>query len=101
MAKGYWVVFADVSDPEGYKEYVSAAFKALIKYGGHFLARGGEAEAKEGRPRSRIIVVEFPTYRAALECYASAEYAVAIKAREGCAVWDMAITEGYDGPQPG
>ena len=101
MAKGYWVVFADVSDPEGYKDYVAAAFKALVKYDGRFLARGGEVEAKEGKPRSRIIVVEFPSYRAALECYGSAEYAAAIKAREGRAVWDMAITEGYDGPQPG
>ena len=33
MAKGYWVVFADVTDPEGYKSYVAAAFKALAKYG--------------------------------------------------------------------
>lgn len=101
MAKGYWVVFADVSDPEGYKNYVTAAFKALVKYDGRFLARGGEVEAKEGKPRSRIIVVEFPSYRAALDCYDSAEYALAIKARDGCAVWDMAITEGYGGPQPG
>jgi uncharacterized protein (DUF1330 family) len=47
------------------------------------------------------VVVEFPSYHAALECYGSPEYAAAIKAREGRAVWDMAITEGYDGPQPG
>jgi len=100
MAKGYWVVFGDVTDPEGYKDYVAAAFKALAKYGGRFLARGGGVEAKEGKPRSRIVVVEFPSYRAALECYSSAEYAAAIKAREGRAIWDMAITEGYDGPQP-
>ena len=100
MAKGYWVIFGDVTDPEGYNDYVAAAFKALPKYGGRFLARGGQVEAKEGRPRSRVVVVEFPSYRAALECYSSAEYAAAIKAREGRAVWDMAITEGYDGPQP-
>jgi hypothetical protein len=24
MAKGYWVVFADGHDPEGYKEYIAA-----------------------------------------------------------------------------
>ena len=29
MAKGYWVVFADVSDPEGYKSYIAANGKAL------------------------------------------------------------------------
>jgi hypothetical protein len=53
MAKGYWVVFADVSDPEGYKEYIAANGPALAKYGARFLARGGKVEAKEGQPKSR------------------------------------------------
>jgi uncharacterized protein (DUF1330 family) len=46
MAKGYWVVFADVTDPEGYKGYMAANAKALAKYGGRFLARGGKVERK-------------------------------------------------------
>jgi uncharacterized protein (DUF1330 family) len=100
MAKGYWVVFADVSDPEGYKEYIAANAQALARYGARFLARGGKTEAKEGKPRSRVIVVEFPSYADALACYRSPEYADAMKRREGRSVWDMAITEGYEGPQP-
>lgn len=68
MAKGYWVVFADVSDPEGYKEYMAANGPALAKYGARFLARGGKVELKEGKPRSRVVVLEFPSYAAALEC---------------------------------
>ena len=56
MAKGYWVVFADVSDPEGYKEYIAANGKALSKYGARFLARGGKSEPQEGKPRSRVPV---------------------------------------------
>jgi len=39
MPKGYWVVFADVTDPEGYKGYMAANAKALAKHGGRFLAR--------------------------------------------------------------
>ena len=54
MAKGYWVVFADVSDPEGYKDYIAANGKALAKYGARFLARGGKTEPKEGQPKSRV-----------------------------------------------
>ena len=100
MAKGYWVVFADVSDPEGYKEYIAANGKALAKYGARFLARGGKVEPKEGQPKSRVIVLEFPSYAAALECYQSPEYASATTLRQGRSVWDMAITEGYEGPQP-
>jgi uncharacterized protein (DUF1330 family) len=41
------VVFADVSDPEGYKEYIAAKGKALAKYGARFLARGGKTELQE------------------------------------------------------
>ena len=81
MAMGYWVVFADVTDPEGYKGYMAANAKALAKYGGRFLARGGNVEPKEGKPRSRVVVVEFPSYSAALECYRSPEYVSAMKER--------------------
>ena len=83
MAKGYWVVFADVSDPEGYKEYIAANGKALSKYGARFLARGGKSEPQEGKPRSRVIVLEFPNYAAVMDCYRSAEYAEAMKLRHG------------------
>ena len=81
MAKGYWVVFADVTDPDGYKGYMAANAKALAQYGGRFLARGGKVEPKEGKPRSRVVVVEFPSYSAALECYRSPEYVSAMKER--------------------
>ena len=100
MAKGYWVLFADVSDPEGYKEYIAANGKALAKYGARFLARDGKTESQEGKPRSRVIVLEFPNYEAAMDCYRSTEYGEAMKLRQGKSEWDMAITEGYEGPQP-
>jgi uncharacterized protein (DUF1330 family) len=100
MPKGYWVVFADVTDPEGYKEYIAGNAKALAKYSARFLARGGKTDPREGTPRSRVIVVEFPSYAAALDCYGSAEYREAMKLRAGRSLWDMAITEGYEGPQP-
>ena len=64
MAKGYWVAFADVSDPEGYKAYIAENAKAFRKYGGRFLARGGRYEAPEGKPRSRTVVIEFQIGRA-------------------------------------
>ena len=39
MAKGYWVAFADLTDPEGYKAYVQENANAFKKYGGRFLVR--------------------------------------------------------------
>ena len=100
MAKGYWVAFADVSDPEGYKAYIAENAKAFRKFGGRFLARGGQGEAPEGSPRSRAVVIEFPSHKAALDCYRSPEYAEAMALRQGKSVMDLAIVEGYEGPQP-
>ena len=51
MTKGYWVAFADVNDPEGYKAYIAENAKAFRKYGGRFLTRGGKSETLEGKPR--------------------------------------------------
>ena len=100
MAKGYWVALVDVSDPDGYKAYIAENAKPLRKFGGRFLARGGKSETPEGQTRSRVVVIEFPNYAAALECYRSPEYAKAMALREGKSVMDLAIVEGYDGPQP-
>jgi uncharacterized protein (DUF1330 family) len=100
MTKGYWVAFADVNDPEGYKAYVAENAKAFKKYGGKFLTRGGAYEAAEGKPRTRTVVIEFPTFDAAVECYSSPEYAKAMALRQGKSVMDLSIVEGYDGPQP-
>ena len=53
----------------------------------------------EGRARDRIVVLEFPSYEAALACYRSPEYLAAKKLREGKAEADVIVIEGYDGPQ--
>lgn len=100
MAKGYWIGRVDVTDPDAYKGYVAANAAAFSKYGARFLVRGGRYEAKEGVARSRNVVIEFDSYEKALACYQSPEYAVALRKREGAAIVDMVVIEGYDGPQP-
>ncbi|BDG70162.1 DUF1330 domain-containing protein [Roseomonas fluvialis] len=101
MAKGYWVDFGDVTDPEGYKAYVAANATAFRKYGARFLIRGGASETPEGHTRARAVVIEFPSYADALACYRSEEYAQALALRQGRSVVDLTIVEGYDGIQPG
>jgi len=100
MAKGYWVVQVDVGDPEAYKGYLAANQVAFRKYGARFVVRAGRHEAVEGTCRSRLVVIEFPDYATARACYQSPEYRHAIAARQGCATADIAVVEGYDGPQP-
>jgi uncharacterized protein (DUF1330 family) len=100
MAKGYWVALVGVSDPDGYRAYIAENATAFRKFGGRFLVRGGKSDRPEGQTRSRVVVIEFPNYSAALECYRSPEYAKAMALREGKSLMDLAIVEGYDGPQP-
>ena len=101
MPKGYWIARVDVSDPEAYKAYVAANAAAFAKYGARFLVRGGRFEAKEGASRARNVVIEFPSFEAALACYDSPEYAAALELRRAASESDLLIIEGYDGPQPG
>jgi uncharacterized protein (DUF1330 family) len=98
MAKGYWVALADVSDPEGYKAYIAENATAFRKFGGRFLARGGKSETPEGETRSRVVVIEFPNYAAASECYRSPEYAKAMALRKGKSIMDLVIVDGLRGP---
>lgn len=100
MAKGYWMGRVDVSDPEQYKLYVAANAVAFQKYGAKFLVRGGNFENPEGQSRSRNVVLEFPSYQAALDCWHSPEYQAAIALRKHISTIDLVIIEGYDGPQP-
>lgn len=100
MAKGYWVARVDVADPERYKAYVAADAEPLGKYGARFLVRAGRFENPEGSSRTRNVVIEFPSYEAALACWKSPEYQEAIKLRLPVSTIDMVIIEGYEGTQP-
>lgn len=97
--KGYWIAHVDVTDPEGYKAYVAANALPFSKFGARFLVRGGGREVVEGTVRERTVVLEFPSYEAALACYRSPEYQAAFALRRGKAEADLFIVEGYDGPQ--
>ena len=100
MAKGYWLAQVDVSDLDGYKNYLAVNQIAFRKYGGRYVIRAGRHEPVEGTCRSRLVVIEFPDYDTALACYRSPEYQHAIGLRKGNAVVDIAVVEGYDGPRP-
>lgn len=100
MAKGYWIAQLDVTDADAYRGYIAANQAAFRKYGGRFLVRAGRHEVVEGTCRSRLVVIEFSDYDTALACYRSAEYRQAMALRQGNAIADIAIVEGFDGAQP-
>jgi uncharacterized protein (DUF1330 family) len=94
--KGYWIAHVDIHDPEGYKGYQAANAIAFGKFGGRFLVRGGKREVTEGKFRSRTVVLEFPSYEAALACYRSPEYEAAIKVRKPISEVDLLVIESFD-----
>jgi uncharacterized protein (DUF1330 family) len=97
--KGYWIAHIDIHDVEGYKPYQAENAKAFGKYGARFLVRGGRQQVTEGRQRSRTVVLEYPSYDAALACYRSPEYQASKALRIGKADVDLLVIEGYDGKQ--
>ncbi|MEQ9693380.1 DUF1330 domain-containing protein [Shimia sp. SDUM112013] len=97
MPKGYWIGSVEVDDLETYKKYIEANAAPLAEYGAKFLIRGGQFINPEGTARSRNVVIEFPSYEAAVACYESDAYQAAKAIREAVSVNNMVIIEGYDG----
>ena len=92
--KGYWMAMVDITDPDGYPQYVAANKAAFDKYGAKFLVRGGEGEVFEGPAATRLVVIEFATYQQALDCYHSPEYQAALKLRRAYSTAHFAVVEG-------
>lgn len=82
VAKGYWIARVGIRDMEN---------ERLRQYGGKLLVGSGT---------SRNVVIEFPSYQAAYDCWHSPEYQAAIAKRTPFAEGDVIIIEGYEGPQP-
>jgi uncharacterized protein (DUF1330 family) len=97
MPKGYWIARVDVADAEVYQQYVAAAAEALRSHGAKFLVRGGAFVNPDGSSRARNVVVEFPSYQAALDCWHSPGYQAAMKIRQPISTGDLVIVEGHEG----
>lgn len=94
--KGYWVGHIDIEDAEGYRAYVKEILPLLKRWDGVLLVAGGDKDPVEGHLRSHSVVVEFPSYQRARDCYHSDEYREVIKLRLVSSVAECVIVEGYD-----
>lgn len=100
MAKGYWFINVDVVDPVDFISYASANVAFLTEHKAKFVIAGGDFEHMEGIKRHRNVLVEWPSYEAALAAYQSPEYQQISQMRGECAIADLAVVEGYEGEQP-
>lgn len=94
MPKGYVIAHAVVTDAEKWGQYVAKSKIALDKFGGTPIVRGGKCQIMEGNGAQRNVVLEFPSYEAALGYATSPEYAEAKALRLGAGTIDITIVEG-------
>ena len=94
MSKGYWVVKANIEDSEEYSKYIEKATLVVDNFNGNFLIRGGEQTDKENKGFERTVVVEFCSYKEALDCYESAEYQTALNHVKSSANRIFTVVEG-------
>ena len=93
--KGYWVcIYEKINDLEKLKAYALKAKPAIEKFSGNFLVRGGKNRTNEGINTPRNVVVEFPDYNTAIQCYDSKEYQEAHDILYGHVVRHHQIVEG-------
>ena len=93
--KGYVIAQVDVSNPQQYAEYAKQSPGIIDKFGGRFLARAGRTVTLEGTPaRSRVVIIEYPSFERAQAWFASPEYQKAMKMREGAANAQFIVIEG-------
>lgn len=85
----------EVTDPASYEDYRQQVLAVVTQYGGRFIARGGRAEALEGGPApKRIVVLEFPSYEQAQKWHRSPEYAPLIALRQKASKGRLVVLEG-------
>lgn len=97
MPKGYWIAQNIVHDPKIYEDYKAANAAPFARFGARFLVRGGPQQVREGAAMPRTVVIEFPSYQAALDCFESDEYQAAMSIRTPISDSNMTIVQGWDG----
>ena len=91
----YVVVKVLVTNWDRYKEYMKLTPSTIEKFGGRFIARGGQIITLEGPEETRrMVLLEFPSLERVKEWYNSEEYREAKKFREGAATASLVVVEG-------
>jgi uncharacterized protein (DUF1330 family) len=91
----YLVAQVRIHDPQTYQRYRDAVPALVDRFGGRFLARGGELEVLEGEwPLPRLVIIEFQSRDAARLFHDSPEYQKILPLRQGASEGNVVIVEG-------
>jgi uncharacterized protein (DUF1330 family) len=91
----YVVVQAEVTDWDRFKKYLEESPAVIARYGGKYIARGGEVAVLEGDNQGkRLVLIEFPSLEKVREWYRSPEYGKIKSLREGAATGSLIAIDG-------
>ena len=94
----YLIATVDVADPTAYAEYAARTPAIVERFGGRFLARGGEVLTLEGEAETRrVVILAFPSRERAEAMYRSDEYQAARALRAEAADARFIVVEGAEG----
>jgi len=97
----YLVVRIQTEDPTRLKDYQAATPSVVKKFGGRFIARGGDVVTLEGpEEKRRIVIIEFPSLEHAQQFYNSPEYEAAKGLRLPYATSEFIVVDGVKQPIP-
>ena len=92
---GYVIIQAEIIDKKRFQQYLEKSPEIIAKYGGRYIARGGETFVFEGdATKQRVVIIEFPSLEKAEEWYYSEEYQEIKALREGSAIGSLFAVEG-------
>lgn len=93
--KAYIIADIQIKDEAEYVKYRDAVPSVIEKFGGRYLARGGNPETLEGKwSPTRIVILEFPDMESLQKFYRSADYAPLIKMRQAGSNGEMICLQG-------
>ena len=92
----YLIVDTKIKNVEAYEEYKKLARPIAEKYGGNYIARGGEIDVLESDlwTPTRVVIIEFPDMAAARAFANSEEYAPVKPLRRNNAQCTLFILDG-------
>lgn len=95
MSKGYIIGHVTITgEAEAYAPYSRNNDEIFPRYGGRFLARGGQSQYLEGEGFQRHVIVEFPSYADALAAYNDPAYQENLKIRQAVSDGQIIVVEG-------
>jgi uncharacterized protein (DUF1330 family) len=92
----YLIVDTLLDDPDTYEQYKVQARPLIERFGGEYLARGGEITVREADLWSpaRIVLIRFPDAEVAGRCLDSPEYQAILPISKRSARRTVLIVEG-------